>query len=51
MLYIIVFALGGMFGVTLMCLLQINRMGTDAVSGEPLQRKGELNEQQQSKRA
>lgn len=50
MLYFIVFSLGGMFGVTLMCLFQINRMDTDSVSGDTPQREGGHDEQQ-SKRA
>ncbi len=45
MSYFIVFTLGSIFGVTLMCLLQINRMGTDTVPSGTKQREGGPDEQ------
>lgn len=50
MLYFIVFVLGCMCGVALMCLFQINRMEKDIVPGDKPQGEGGHDEQQ-SKRA
>lgn len=48
MLYFIVFTLGSAFGVMLMCLFQINRMGANIkqpLPGDSPQREGGADEQ------